>query len=105
MSDDLVKQLRSGLDNSDGGEMGGVVLTMNEAADRIEQLEAQVKAADALAEAHGKLWSALAEIIEIPGMSPNATAIRMAERAEKALVENTIADLKPVPRFYKEGGA
>ena len=48
--DDLVKQLRGGLDNSDGGEMGGVVLTMNEAADRIEALERQVKAADALAE-------------------------------------------------------
>lgn len=51
---------------------------LEERAARIEALERQVKAADALAEAHGKLWSALAEIIEAPGMSPNATVRRMA---------------------------
>jgi hypothetical protein len=41
--DDLVKRLRSGLDNcdrdSDGLELGGVVMTMQEAADRIAELE------------------------------------------------------------------
>ena len=63
MSDDLVKQLRSGLDNSDGGEMGGVVLTMNEAADRIEQLEAQVRAADALVQKGSTLALRLAHIV------------------------------------------
>lgn len=71
-------------------------------AARIEALEARIAKADALAEAHGKLWSALAEIIEAPGMSPNATVRRMAARAEKALVEDAIADTKPVPRFYRE---
>jgi hypothetical protein len=36
--DDLIVQLRSGVDNVDGGEMGGVVLTMKLAADKIERL-------------------------------------------------------------------
>lgn len=39
MSDDLVKRLRTGL----------CMLAQEEAADRIEELEAQVRAADALA--------------------------------------------------------
>ena len=43
---DLVAQLRSGVDNADGGEMGGVVLTMNLAASRIEELEAANDAAE-----------------------------------------------------------
>ena len=47
--DDLVKQLRDGFANCDGGEFGGVLLTMREAADRIEALEAQLAKADALA--------------------------------------------------------
>lgn len=72
-----------------------------EADSRIAALEARIAKADALADAHGKLWSALAEIIEAPGMSPNATVRRMAARAEKALVEDNIADVKPVPRFYR----
>jgi hypothetical protein len=36
----IVAQLRSGFDNADGGEFGGVLLTMNEAADVIEELYA-----------------------------------------------------------------
>ena len=60
---DLVDQLRSGLDNSDGGEMGGVVLTMKEAADRIEALEEQVRAADALAEAGERYRGAVAGML------------------------------------------
>jgi hypothetical protein len=54
---DLVKRLRSGLDNADRGadgirELGGVVLTMREAADRIEALEAALRPfADAADEA------------------------------------------------------
>lgn len=39
---DIVEQLRSGLDNADGGEMGGVVLTMRQAADEIERLRAEL---------------------------------------------------------------
>lgn len=35
---ELVARLRSGLDNVDGGELGGLVLRMNEAADLIESL-------------------------------------------------------------------
>ena len=90
--DDLKERLRAnGLDECD------------EAIDHIETLEARIARADALAEAHGKLWSALAEIIESPGMSPNATVRRMAARAEKALVEDSIAEVGPVPRFYREG--
>ena len=65
--------------------------------------EEALREADELAEAHGKLWSALAEIIESPGMSPNATVRRIAARAEKALVEDSIAEVRPVPRFYREG--
>jgi uncharacterized membrane-anchored protein YjiN (DUF445 family) len=75
---------------------------MGVAVERMERAEAKVAKADALAEAHGKLWSALAEIIEAPGVSPNATVRRMAARAEKALVEDAIGDVKPVPRFYRE---
>jgi hypothetical protein len=74
-----------------------------ELRERIAALEARIAKADALADAHSKLWSALAEIIEAPGMSPNATVRRMAARAEKALVEDSIAEVKPVPRFYREG--
>lgn len=40
---DIVEQLRSGLDNADGGEMGGVVLTMRQAADEIERLRSLVR--------------------------------------------------------------
>jgi hypothetical protein len=40
---DLVKRLRSGLDNVDGDELGGLVLRMNEAADKIEGLEADLE--------------------------------------------------------------
>lgn len=41
--EELVARLRSGLDNADRGadgirELGGVVLTMNQGADRIEEL-------------------------------------------------------------------
>ena len=49
MSDDLVKRLRSGLDNcdrdGDGLELGGVLTTMNEAAARIEATEAALREA------------------------------------------------------------
>lgn len=41
--DTLVVQLRSGLDNADGDEFGGVILTMNQAADRIEELERELE--------------------------------------------------------------
>jgi len=41
MPNELIAQLRSGLDNADGGEMGGVVLTMNLAADKIAELQAE----------------------------------------------------------------
>jgi hypothetical protein len=41
--DNLVEQLRSGVDNVDGGELGGVVLTMNLAANRIEELEMKLE--------------------------------------------------------------
>lgn len=44
--DNLVAQLRSGIDNADGGEMGGVVLTMRLAADEIERLLGIVFRAD-----------------------------------------------------------
>jgi len=44
--DDLVKRLR----RMDGDSMS--IKTLDEAADRIEALERQVKAADALADAH-----------------------------------------------------
>jgi len=32
-----------------------------------------------------------------------ALEARMAARAEKALVEDSIAEVRPVPRFYREG--
>jgi len=51
--------------------------------------------------AHGALWRALADIIEIPGQAPNATVRRIAAIAEKALIEDHVADVKPVPRFHK----
>ena len=41
--DNLVEKLRSGVDNVDGGELGGVVLTMNLAANRIEELEMKLE--------------------------------------------------------------
>ena len=41
--DDLVAQLRSGIDNVDGEEMGGVVLTMRLAADEIEHLRERIE--------------------------------------------------------------
>jgi hypothetical protein len=53
-----------------------------------------------LREAHGNLWAALADIVESPGAAPNATVRRMAAYAEKALISDTIADIKPEPRFY-----
>jgi hypothetical protein len=37
-AEELVARLRSGLDNVDGGELGGLVTRMNEAADLIENL-------------------------------------------------------------------
>jgi hypothetical protein len=43
-SDELVAQLRSGIDNADDGEMGGVVLTMHRAADEIEKLRGALQA-------------------------------------------------------------
>ena len=51
-------------------------------------------------EAHGKLWAALAEIIEVPGAVPNATVRRIAAIAEGALVNDPVAECHPVPRFY-----
>ncbi len=42
----IVQQLRSGFDNADGGEYGGVLLTMKEAADIIEGLYASLAALD-----------------------------------------------------------
>jgi len=50
---------------------------------------------------HGKLWNAMAEIVEIPGTSPNATVRRMAAVAEGALVNDGVSNVQPVPRFYK----
>jgi len=50
---------------------------------------------------HGKLWRAMADIIEMPGISPNATVRRMASIAEGALVNDGASDVQPVPRFYK----
>lgn len=46
MSDELVKRLRSGLDNVDGGELGGLVLRMNEAADEIDRLRTALATAE-----------------------------------------------------------
>jgi hypothetical protein len=68
--------------------------TRSDIADNLQEV-ARLKAA------HGKLWIALADIIECPGAHPNATVRRMAAYAEKALVHDTIADVHPVPRFYK----
>jgi hypothetical protein len=67
-------------------------------SDIAEELQAEV---ERLKAAHGKLWIALADIIECPGAHPNATVRRMAAYAEKALVHDTIAGVHPVPRFYK----
>lgn len=55
--------------------------------------------ADALREAHGKLWSALAEIVEARTASPNATVRRLIGMAEDALIDDPIAEIKPVPEF------
>ena len=41
--ENLVVQLRSGLDNADEGEFGGIILTMNQAADKIEELEKELE--------------------------------------------------------------
>jgi hypothetical protein len=51
LMDNLVEQLRSGVDNVDGGELGGVVLTMNLAANRIEELESELRACE-----EDKIW-------------------------------------------------
>jgi hypothetical protein len=69
-----------------------------ESCEQKDELRAEVARLKA---AHGKLWIALADIIECPGAHPNATVRRMAAYAEKALVHDTIADVHPVPRFYK----
>jgi hypothetical protein len=66
--------------------------------EQVEELQAEVAR---LRAAHGNLWSALADVMEQPGDYPNATVRRMAAYAEKALVHDTIADVHPVPRFYK----
>ena len=55
---------------------------------------------DKYKEAHGKLWAALAEIVEAPGAVPNATVRRMAAVAEGALINDLVAECHPVPRFY-----
>jgi hypothetical protein len=68
------------------------------ALEAVQQLVAEVARLNA---AHGNLWRALADIIECPGAHPNATVRRMATYAEKALVHDAIADIHPVPRFYK----
>ena len=81
MSNDLVKRLREAFADFDD---------LNDAADRIEELEAKLAKA---VEAHGKLRSALAEIIEAPGMSPNPIVERMAAIAVETLVEDTIEEL------------
>lgn len=98
--DDLVKRAKMAIDDMQGRVDASKLAMFSQA---IDHFEARIAKADALAEAHGKLWSALAEIIEAPGMSPNATVRRMAARAEKALVEDSIAEVKPMPRFYREG--
>jgi uncharacterized coiled-coil protein SlyX len=100
--DDLVDRLRRAKNIT--LRVGALYRMADEAADRIEVLETRVAAADKVMEAHNNLWRALAEIIEAPGVSPNATVRRMAARAEKALVEDAIADVKPAPRFYREEG-
>ena len=69
-----------------------------ELARNVEELQAEVARLKA---AHGNLWSALADVMEQPGDHPNATVRRMAACAEKALVHDTIAEVHPVPRFYK----
>jgi hypothetical protein len=63
--------------------MGGVVLTMNEAADRVEQLEAQVKAADALADAGSVMARALHGDYIVPGSATKWDAALAAYRATK----------------------
>jgi hypothetical protein len=57
---------------------------------------------DDLSKAHDALWRALTAIIEVPGHNPNATVRRMAAIAEEALIKDTIACVRPVPRFYKD---
>jgi cytolysin (calcineurin-like family phosphatase) len=73
-------------------------LTEYTRSDIAEELQAEVARLKA---AHGNLWRALADIMEQPGDHPNATVRRMAAFAEKALVHDTVADIQPVPRFYK----
>jgi hypothetical protein len=72
MSDDLVKRLRAnGLDECD------------EAIDRIEALEAQVKAADALADAGSVMARALHGDYIVPGSATKWDAALAAYRATK----------------------
>lgn len=79
-------------------------------AERVAALEAAVAAARAegmrealeLNTAHSKLWRALGDILECPGISPNATVRRMARIAEKALIEDKFSVVKPTPKFTAE---
>lgn len=52
--------------------------------------------------AHNKLWGALIDIIECQTENPNATVRRIISYAEKALIEDEVSPIKPVPRFYQE---
>jgi hypothetical protein len=74
----------------------GDAVKLEHAADLIEAQAAQLQEAR---EAHAALWRALAGIIECPGVSPNATVRRMAAMAESALINDKLAEVKPMPRF------
>ena len=89
--DDLVKRLR----RMDGDSMS--IKTLDEAADRIEALERQVKAADALAE---RLQEAVDELrYLIPGYAGAAVADSQVEEDVSQYVSSLAAY-----RATKEGG-
>jgi len=83
MPNELIAQLRSGLDNADGGEMGGVVLTMNLAADKLEELE---ETCNFLAARYAEEWNSKSdleeEIMDLEAM------VEMLTRQNKELLQN-----------------
>lgn len=85
MSDDLVKRLRQpwDADRSIMSQTGRWMVERKEAADRIEELEAQVRAADALVEAGNIMARALEGDYIVPGSANKWNAALATYRATK----------------------